>query len=113
MVALAGPAVVVDVQEIGLFGHYQIALFSQFLDQSLKRRFAMFHPATRQIPARNIGMTHQKDLALRVEAGCANTHRHPAGNKEKTMQQPDHDTRPPCPDLSYAGSAHLLSAPLA
>ncbi|MBB6161045.1 hypothetical protein HNQ72_000842 [Rhizobium wenxiniae] len=29
------------------------------------------------------------------------------------MQQPDHDTRPPRPYFSYAGSAHQLSAPLA
>lgn len=99
MISAAGALVEIDCDKLRRANHLQIALLAQFLDQGIAGGFAALNPASRHMPARHVGMTHQKYPALTVKGGRADAERHAAGEHEPDMNQSRHKPCPPVAQL--------------
>ncbi|MOA14051.1 hypothetical protein D3C78_1341310 [compost metagenome] len=60
--------------------------------QRREQGFAALHPAARQIPARKIGVPHEKNPALFIVASRTHTKSCAAREQKNEMQKADEDT---------------------
>lgn len=92
MIAVATFQIEVDMDKLRDRGSIEIAFLTDLLVQCHQQGLAPLHPATRKIPAGQIGMPHQKDPALFIETGRTHAKRGPAREQENEMHKADEDT---------------------
>jgi hypothetical protein len=72
VVALRYPAVEEQAVQHRRLENFDIALLHEFASQGLGHRLSGFHPATRQLPAGDVGMRDKKDPLVFVNHEPAN-----------------------------------------
>lgn len=88
MIARGGHAVLVDTEQLRLAEQADVSLFREFHVERFAGALPALDSPTGQMPARHIGVAHQKNPSLAVQHGGAHPHRHATCEAEPTVKKP-------------------------
>lgn len=88
MIAWCRDLVVIDREKVRFALEQDIALLAQFRLQSRAQMLPALHATSRQMPARNVAVTDEKNAPLAIEHRRAYTQCHAAGKPEPAMNAP-------------------------
>jgi transposase-like protein len=91
MIAAKHGLVGIDTDKLRCSGKRDSGLFAHLLFQGSAQRLAALHPAAGEMPARPVGVAHERDLSVRIDRQPLHAERHAARTAPMALHQRSQD----------------------